>query len=73
MSVQLTGDEADAVLGDALGRLYRIANVLPPESIATIVDVVGDIVGARSGTLYVADYGLRSVRQLGPDGPVGLR
>ena len=37
----------------------------------TIVDVVCEIVGARAGRLFVADYGLRSLRQLGPDGPVG--
>lgn len=71
MSVQESIDEADAVLGSALRKLHQIANVLPPASIGSIVEVVCDVVGARAGRLYVADYGLRSMRQLGPDGPLG--
>jgi Stage II sporulation protein E (SpoIIE) len=61
----------DAVLGRALIKLYEVANILPPASVAKIVDVVCEIVGARAGRLFVADYGLQSLRQLGPDGPVG--
>ena len=60
-----------ALLGAAIAELYRVANVLPPASVANIVDVVAEIVGARSGRLFIADYGLRSLRQLGPDGPLG--
>jgi hypothetical protein len=71
MSVQEPIDAADAVLGRALIKLYEVANLLPPASVAKVVDVVCEIVGARAGRLLVADYGLLSLRQLGPDGPVG--
>lgn len=71
MSVLEPTGEADATLGLALARLYEVANVLPPASIAKIVEIVCEIVGARSGRLLVADYGLRSLRELGPDGPSG--
>ena len=71
MCVPVSTDEADAAVGSALQKLHRIANVLPPASVASIVDVVCDVLGARSGRLFVADYGLRSIRELGPDGPLG--
>jgi hypothetical protein len=67
----MSTDEADAALGSALKKLHEIANVLPPASVASIVDVVCEVLGARSGRLFVADYGLRSIRELGPDGPLG--
>lgn len=44
------GDD-DHVLGSALVRLHRIANVLPPASVVNIVEVVAGIVGARAGRL----------------------
>ena len=71
MSDEEPSNEADA-LGAALTKLHRVANVLPPASVANIVGVVADIVGARAGRLFVADYGLRSLRQLGADGPLGV-
>jgi Stage II sporulation protein E (SpoIIE) len=64
-------NDADSVLGRALEQLNEVASILPPASIANIVDVVCEIVGARTGRLMVADYGLQSLRELGPDGPVG--
>ena len=67
----LDPNETDAVLGRALAKLYHVANILPPASVAKIVEVVCDVVGASSGRWYVADYGLRSLRELGPDGPAG--
>ena len=70
MSVEESSDEGDG-LGSALTKLHRVANLLPPASMGNIVDVVAGIVGARSARLYVADYGLRSLRQLGTDGPIG--
>jgi Stage II sporulation protein E (SpoIIE) len=71
MDVRAPMDDADATLGRALIELYRVANILPPASVAKIVDVVCEMVGARAGRLLVADYGLQSLRELGPDGPVG--
>jgi len=61
----------DASLGRALIKLYEVANILPPVAVARIVDTVCEIVGATAGRLHVADYGLQSLRELGPDGPVG--
>ncbi len=72
MNVMESMSDADeALLGRALTTMYRIANAVPPASVARIVEVVAEIVGATSGRLYVADYGLRSLREFGPDGPVG--
>ncbi len=71
MTVREPMEDADAALGRALITMCRIANVMPPASVAAIVAVVSEVVGARSGRLFVADYGLRSLREFGPDGPVG--
>lgn len=71
MDVREPRDEAEAMLGRALIKLNEVANILPPASIAKVVDVVCEVVGARAGRLLVADYGLQSLRELGPDGPVG--
>lgn len=71
MSAHHSPDEHDAVIGAAFAELYRVANVIPPASIADIVEIVARLVGASAARLYVVDYGLRSLRQLGPDGPVG--
>jgi hypothetical protein len=71
MSLGGPADEEAADLGRSLATMHRIANLVPPASVPTIVAVVCEIVGARSGRLFVADYGLRSLREFGPDGPVG--
>src|SRR3954453_21413047 len=62
---------ADDALGRALVEVFSAANVVPPPPIALLVAKVCEVVGARSGRVLVADYGLRSLRELGPDGPVG--
>ena len=71
MSAHHSTDEHHTVIGAAFAELYRIANVIPPASVANIVDIVAGLVGANAARLYVVDYGLRSLRQLGPDGPIG--
>ena len=71
MDVRAPIDDADGALGRALIKLYEVANILPPASVAKMVDVVCEIVDARAGRLFVADYGLLSLRELGSDGPVG--
>ena len=71
MSVQKLTDAANAALGAAVAELHGIATGDPPASIADLVDAASSILGAQSGRLFVADYGLRSLRQLGTDGPIG--
>jgi hypothetical protein len=71
VSIEDTDEGTDAALGRALTEMYRIAHVVPPASVVDVVQVACDLVGARSGRLYVADYGLRSLREFGPDGPIG--
>src|SRR3954447_6731157 len=61
----------DAVLGRGVRALYMAADMSPPCSLSTLVDVLCQTVGARSGRLFVADYGLRSMREVSLVGPVG--
>ena len=67
----MTDGDHDARLGRALERLHAVEAVTPPASLARIVDVVSDIVGARGGRLLVADYALRWLQELDDHGPVG--
>ncbi len=62
----------DAVLGRGVRALYMAADTSPPCSLSTLVDVLCQTVGARSGRLFVADYGLRSMREVSLVGPVGV-
>jgi len=48
------------------------ADTSPPCSLSTLVDVLCQTVGTRSGRLFVADYGLRSMREVSLVGPVGV-
>jgi serine phosphatase RsbU (regulator of sigma subunit) len=43
----------------------------PPGSIADVVDVAAEVLGAVRGRVYVADYALRSLQGLDHDGPAG--
>ncbi len=44
---------------------------LPANDLDEIVALAGRVVGAASSRLFIADYALVSLRQLGDDGPVG--
>jgi serine phosphatase RsbU (regulator of sigma subunit) len=61
----------DPSVGHALARLIDVAGALPPGSIAEIVDVAAELVGATRGRVYVADYALRHLQALENDGRVG--
>ena len=61
----------DAVLGKAVRALYSAAEASPPSSLSVLLDVLCDCVAADSGRLFVVDYGLRSLREVSPVGPVG--
>lgn len=62
---------SDAAVGAALARLFEAATQTDPPSMAALVDVVCEVVGARSGRVLVADYGLRRFQQIDSDGLVG--
>jgi Stage II sporulation protein E (SpoIIE) len=52
-------------------RLTELATQIDPGSVQDLIDAVCSIVGASSGRLSVADYGLQRLQQLGVHGPVG--
>jgi hypothetical protein len=58
-------------VGHAVARLMDTAGAVPPGSIADVVDVVADVLGAARGRVYVADYALRCLQGLDHAGPVG--
>ncbi len=51
--------------------LFEVSKSLPPNALAAMVTVVGDLLGARSARLLVADYALDSLHELGDHGPTG--
>lgn len=60
-----------ALLGHAVARLYEAAETTAPASLSAMVDVLCEIVGARKGRLLVADYAVRSLHEVGPQGRIG--
>jgi serine phosphatase RsbU (regulator of sigma subunit) len=68
------GDPAiAAAMGEALGALLTGTTELPACELTQVVDVAGRALGATSVRMLVADYGLRSLQELGEDGPRGPR
>jgi hypothetical protein len=57
--------------GDGIHRIVDAAMRVEPWALPTLVDEIAEILGARAARLYVADYALRSLQQVGVDGPVG--
>src|SRR5690606_27221168 len=60
-------------LGDALAELLAGTTELPASELTRVVDVAGQVLGATSARMLVADYGLTSLQELGEDGPSGRR
>jgi len=46
--------------------------LLGPDALGALAGLAGDVLGARSGRLFVADYALRCVRELRGDGTTGV-
>ncbi len=68
----MTGDHTlDASVGRAVARLLDTARRVPPWEVAPLVEVVCDAVGATSGRLFVADYGLRILQRVSATGGDG--
>jgi serine phosphatase RsbU (regulator of sigma subunit) len=57
-------DSGDEVTGAALSALIEADLSTPASDLAAIIDIVGNILGARSARLLVADYSLSSLRYL---------
>jgi hypothetical protein len=66
MTVDPATDEAS--VGRAVARMFDTAERVPPWEMAPLVDVVCEEVGASSGRLFVADYGLRTLQQVSTTG-----
>ena len=58
--------------GRALLRLFDAAAATTPGATPGLVTVIRDIVGARAGRLFVVDYAMRFLQEMGVDGPVGI-
>ena len=56
---------------DVLAQLVDAATGASAFDLHRVVDLAGTLLGAGSAHLLVADYTLRTFRQLGPEGPVG--
>jgi serine phosphatase RsbU (regulator of sigma subunit) len=56
---------------DVLVQLVDAATDASAFDLHRVVDLAGTLLGAGSAHLLVADYALRTFRQLGPEGPVG--
>jgi hypothetical protein len=64
---------ATAGLGDALTTLFDVPAATPVIELRRVVDRIVVALGATSGRVFVTDYGLISLQELGEDGAVGER
>ena len=70
-----TGQLANAVAPTSRSRaaeqFARSSLIAQPGSLGVLAPIAADALGARSGRLFVADYGLRCIRELDADGTAG--
>lgn len=64
---------ADASVGEgrAGAAFMRRSLIAQPGSLGVLASMAAEVLGARSGRLFVVDYGLRCIRELGIDGAIG--
>ncbi len=55
----------------ALAEFIHRSLLVEPDSLGRLADLTAEVLGARSGRLFVADYALRQVRELRGDGTSG--
>ncbi len=55
----------------ALAEFIHRSLVIEPDSLGMLANLAGEVLGARSGRMFVADYALRRVRELRGDGTTG--
>lgn len=63
--------DASAADGRAGAAFMRRSLIAQPGSLGVLASMAAEVLGARSGRLFVVDYGLRCIRELGADGPIG--
>ncbi len=59
--------------GAALAALLARTTDLAPSDLTSVVDLAGEILGASTARVLIADYGLTSLQELGENGPTGPR
>ena len=57
--------------GGALPEFVHRSLLIEPDSLEMLAGLTGEVLGARSGRLFFADYALRQVRELRRDGTTG--
>lgn len=60
-------------LHDALVSLLEASDALPANELVRVVELAGQVLGAQSARMLVADYGLTSLQPLGGSGATGPR
>lgn len=65
------GREDAPLSGDAFRLLLAGATEIPASELSRVVDVAGQVLGAESARVLVADYGLTTLQPLGEYGPTG--
>jgi serine phosphatase RsbU (regulator of sigma subunit) len=60
-------------LGAALTALLSSTTDVSPSELTSVVDRAGEVLGASTARVLIADYGLTSLQELGEDGPTGPR
>ena len=66
-----SGGPEFAFLQDALLSLLEGTTELPASELTRVVSVAGKVLGAERARVFVADYALVSLQELGEDGPTG--
>jgi hypothetical protein len=69
--ISQSATSGDEWCGQALRRLIDTAALTSPGQTPALVNVISDVMRARAARLFVADYSMRFLQQLGVDGPVG--
>src|SRR4051794_4768566 len=68
---QTADADTSAVKGQAAEQFARRSLTAEPGSLGVLATMAADALGANSGRLFIADYGLRRIRSLDADGTAG--
>ena len=70
-TAQLANADTSIVRSRAAEQFARRSLIAQPGSLGVLAPMAAEALGARSGRLFVVDYGLRWIRSLLADGTVG--